>query len=434
MKVFRPINNNIVSAVDENGAEIIAIGTGIGYKARPGDMIPADKIKKIYRMDDQDINNRIKDSLLSIPGEYIEIACDILEYAQNTLKQNLYERTFITLANHICFAVQRHNDGMVFENALLDSVRQFYAPEYEIGIHALDMIEQRLGIRFVVDEAASIAMYILNAEYDISVRDTFEATTLIKEILTIIERETGCTLSQEQDYSECFLAFLKYLVMCAINKETASENDDKLYSLLQNELADEMRCVSMIAAHIGNQCGYIMPGDEMSNLALHIHKLCASRPGSEPAKDIIIASPVDGVIVPISQVNDPVFSEDILGRGIAIKPRSENVTAPADAKISLMLSSGHAVNLLTDDGVELLVHIGIDTVKLKGRHYTICKNKDDYVRTGDVLIEFDGAAIIEEGFDTAISVVVCNPDDFSKIAFSAEGPVKTGQPLITIQR
>ena len=151
-------------------------------------------------------------------------------------------------------------------------------------------------------------------------------------------------------------------------------------------------------------------------------------------KRIVIASPMDGIVMPVSQVSDPVFSKDILGRGIAIKPASGRVIAPCKATVSQMFETGHAVSMLTDNGVEMLIHVGIDTVKLKGRHYSICKNSGESVYVGDVLIEFDAAGIIAEGFDTITPIVVCNPDDFSDISFATEGRIREGEPLITVMK
>ena len=151
-------------------------------------------------------------------------------------------------------------------------------------------------------------------------------------------------------------------------------------------------------------------------------------------KSIIIASPMDGAVVPVSELSDPVFSEDVLGRGIAIKPDTGYVMAPAKAVISQMFDTGHAVSLFTDSGVELLIHVGIDTVELKGSHYTKRKENEDSVDIGDILLEFDADAISADGYDTVTPVVVCNPDDFKDILFAPKGDIKTGEPLITLKK
>ena len=142
---------------------------------------------------------------------------------------------------------------------------------------------------------------------------------------------------------------------------------------------------------------------------------------------------MDGTVIAVSKISDPVFSEDVLGRGIAIKPDSGCVVAPAKAVVSQMFDTGHAVSLLTDRGVELLIHVGIDTVELKGKHYTKLKNNNENVEPGDILIYFDAAAIYEDGYDTVTPVVVCNPQDYRDISFAPEGDIKAGEPLIMIK-
>ena len=107
--------------------------------------------------------------------------------------------------------------------------------------------------------------------------------------------------------------------------------------------------------------------------------------------------------------------------------------APANAVVSQMFDTGHAVGLLTDGGVELLIHVGIDTVKLKGSHYSAMKNNDERVNAGDILIKFDAQAIKEKGYDTVTPVVVCNAHAFKDIVFAPEGYIRAGEPLITLR-
>ena len=151
-------------------------------------------------------------------------------------------------------------------------------------------------------------------------------------------------------------------------------------------------------------------------------------------KRIIISAPVEGYSIPISSVNDPAFSNDILGCGIAIKPSSNRIVAPARGTINVIFKTGHAVGLTTDNGIEILIHVGLDTVKLKGQYFTIrCKN-GERVKKGDVLIEFDREAIDACGYDTVTPVVICNPQDFSEITFIDPAFVQEGSDLIYIKK
>ena len=153
------------------------------------------------------------------------------------------------------------------------------------------------------------------------------------------------------------------------------------------------------------------------------------------AKNAIeIPAPVAGKIVALSEVSDPTFSQGILGQGCAIQPSEGRVIAPVDATVSMMFETGHAVSLETADGVELLIHVGLDTVMLRGEHYTAHCASGDKVKAGDLLMEFDIEAIRAAGYDTVVPVVVCNADDFSQITAQPGQVVKVRDPLMTLQK
>jgi len=149
---------------------------------------------------------------------------------------------------------------------------------------------------------------------------------------------------------------------------------------------------------------------------------------------IKILSPLSGKVIALKEVNDPVFSEGALGVGTAVKPDGGRITAPVDGVISLMFETGHAVSMTSKDGMEILIHVGLDTVKLKGRHFTRHAGTGDKVKAGDLLITFEREAIAAEGYDTVTPVVVCNPDDFKSIEVTASGTVKEQDEIIVVKK
>ena len=175
MKVRKVINNNIVSSADEDGREIVVMGRGIGFQAREGWEIPEERIEKIFRLDNKDSLNRFKDLLARLPLEHIQISDEIISYGKKVLNKPLNHNIYITLTDHINFAVERHRQNMMFPNPLLREVRSFYREEYLIGEYALALIKKKLGIDFPVDEAASIALHLVNAEYNTAMRDTINS-------------------------------------------------------------------------------------------------------------------------------------------------------------------------------------------------------------------------------------------------------------------
>lgn len=148
---------------------------------------------------------------------------------------------------------------------------------------------------------------------------------------------------------------------------------------------------------------------------------------------IEITAPVAGKVVALENVPDPTFAQGILGPGIAIEPAEGRIVAPADGTVDVMFETGHAVSLTTADGAELLIHVGIDTVQLEGKHYKACCKAGQQVKKGDVLIEFDPAAIKAEGYQIVTPILVCNPDAFT-VEPAAGGTVAAGDALLTLKK
>ena len=151
------------------------------------------------------------------------------------------------------------------------------------------------------------------------------------------------------------------------------------------------------------------------------------------AKDIVLAACLTGTVVPLAEVNDEAFASGALGDGIAIEPAVGELVAPADGEISSTFDTHHAVGMTTVDGAELLMHIGIDTVKLGGKHFTYLVNEGDKVRKGQPLIRFDIEAIKAEGYPVTTPLIVCNTDEYAAVTPKASGTVKQGDALLELK-
>ena len=152
------------------------------------------------------------------------------------------------------------------------------------------------------------------------------------------------------------------------------------------------------------------------------------------AKDTVLAACLTGTVVPLADVKDEAFASGALGDGIAIEPTDGELVAPADGEISSTFETHHAVGMTTTDGAELLMHIGIDTVKLGGKHFTYLVNEGDKVKKGQPLIRFELEAIKAEGYPVTTPVIVCNTDDYAAVEAKASGTVKQGDALLELKR
>lgn len=156
-----------------------------------------------------------------------------------------------------------------------------------------------------------------------------------------------------------------------------------------------------------------------------------STEGADAANDVAVLSPLDGTVIALTEVADAAFADGSLGQGIAIRPRSGAVYAPFTGTVVAAFPTGHAFGLRHADGTEVLIHIGLDTVKLGGEHFTVAVTSGQQVSAGDLLVTFDGDAIEQAGYDLTTPVIVTNPDLYPRIADAASGPIAHGEPLFT---
>ena len=159
----------------------------------------------------------------------------------------------------------------------------------------------------------------------------------------------------------------------------------------------------------------------------------APAPAAHAAKDTVLSACLNGTVVPLADVKDEAFASGALGDGIAIEPTDGELVAPADGEISSTFETHHAVGMTTVDGAELLMHIGIDTVKLGGKHFTYLVNEGDKVKKGQPLIRFELEAIKAEGYPVTTPLIVCNTDDYAAVVAKASGTVKQGDALLELK-
>lgn len=152
--------------------------------------------------------------------------------------------------------------------------------------------------------------------------------------------------------------------------------------------------------------------------------------GSHSIKQIL--APVAGVTIPMSEVDDPTFSQELLGKGVAIIPSEGKVVAPADGEVVVMFGTKHAVSIRTDEGVELIIHIGLDTVNLKGQYYNAHVAQGDRVKAGDMLVEFDMDQIKAAGYDVVTPIIICNTPDYPNMVCHTGKEVQALEPVIDL--
>lgn len=155
--------------------------------------------------------------------------------------------------------------------------------------------------------------------------------------------------------------------------------------------------------------------------------------GFKKKKVLEIGCPVKGECVSIKEVPDPTFGEEILGKGVAVKPQEGRFYAPVSGTIATLFPTLHALAITTEEGAELLLHIGLDTVKLKGEHFQAHVQEGDKVEKGDLLMEVNLEGIREAGYDTITPMVICNSDEFD-IQLTDAGLADVGKCVMSLKK
>lgn len=153
-----------------------------------------------------------------------------------------------------------------------------------------------------------------------------------------------------------------------------------------------------------------------------------------PVRSIVCAprtmyAPVKGHVIPLAEVEDPAFASGMLGQGVGVEPEDDCLYASADGELTVVFPTGHAVGMKTADGMEILLHIGIDTVEAKGDGFQICRQQGEQVKAGELLVRFDRAKLRAAGYKMTVMVLVTNADELGTVKVSASGDVEVLEEL-----
>ena len=271
--IEKVINNNIISAYEKSGAEVIVMGRGIGFKKKQGEVVPADQISKIFRIKSRTLAEQFKELLANMPLERVRISDEIISHAKDHLKLKLNQSIYVTLTDHINFAIERVSQGIEPQNALLWEIKRFYPQEFQLGIYALELIHDRLGILLPEDEAGFIALHFVNAEYGTDIRDAVKFPNQMQAIVDIVERDLGILLDESSLHYERFMTHIKFLIQRIYRKELLSSEDRELSLLMQRKYPREYQCSVKVAEYIMQATGSRLSEEEIMYLSVHIRRV-----------------------------------------------------------------------------------------------------------------------------------------------------------------
>lgn len=272
-KIAKLINNNIVCSIDAEGNEVILRGLGIGFNKKVNDSIEEDKVEKIYKMANKDASNKLQELLAEIPIEYVTVCTEIIEYATKTLNKKLNDNIYITLTDHISFAITRKDNKLEYRNVLLTEIKTFYEEEYQIGVQALEIIKDKLGVELSYDEAGFIALHIVNAELDTNMGNMVKITELIQKVMELIYNYYGKEIDEDSLNYKRFITHLKFFGQRIFTDKATEEDDEEFRSLVKNRYPIEYQCAENIGRLVLEQYSKKVTEEELMFLTIHLKRL-----------------------------------------------------------------------------------------------------------------------------------------------------------------
>lgn len=272
--VISQILNNNVAVVKKGKNEMIVFSRGISFRKKAGQSIQKSEIEKTYVLDSKDMLEHFSYLLANTKEEYLDITSEIIEAGEKELGQKMSDYLYLTILDHIDFALKRAKKGQFIQSPLAWEVKKFYPVHFEIGLYALQLIKRQFGIEFPEDEAVSIALHFVNIQPDKkNLNETIQAMKVLKDILTIIQYHYRIYLDESSLNYARLVTHLRYLIQRLFEERLYDDNDVELNQQVQTLYPEAYGCVRKISTYVKNSFQIQLSVDEETYLVLHIHRV-----------------------------------------------------------------------------------------------------------------------------------------------------------------
>ena len=277
MKIKKIINNNILCAVDDRGNELIVTGWGIGFQRHRGEVIDISRIERTYRMEEKTGQRKLRELVEKIPIEHLSLTEELIKHITSQIPQKLNESLLITMADHISFAILRKAQGVEFSNPLKCSIMCYYPTEYHLGQYCLGVIREKLGVTLHEDEAAFLALHIVNAELNTNMSEMYDITKLIEGTISVVEYFYKKEFDRESLDFNRFVVHLRYfaqrLFQGKMMEDAQGERDEVFRQLIMKNCKKHYKCAQCVADYIKNTYQKNLSDEELTYLTIHLKRI-----------------------------------------------------------------------------------------------------------------------------------------------------------------
>lgn len=274
MVIGKILNNNVVVSTNDAGEEVIYMGRGIAFKKKIGDVIDDAFVEKEFVLKDSFTANQFQQLFADIPAEEVEAVKQVVDEAEQVLGVELSPNIYLTLTDHIHYALMRAREGIEIPNPLLFETRKFYPKEYAIAAKAVERFEKNFGVSLPEAEKGFIAFHIVNSEQaNGTMEKTMQAVEIVRDVLAIISRFYGKVFNPDSLNYQRITTHLHYFAQRYLSDDLSGEKDEFLFELIQAKYPKAFQTVQRINEYLIKTYGKPIGESEMIYLTIHIERV-----------------------------------------------------------------------------------------------------------------------------------------------------------------
>lgn len=274
--ISKVLNNNVVIALNEDGTEIVLMGTGLGFQKKQGSKIEQHKIQKTFELKG-DLNLlRVEEMVAEIPEIILKMSYKVLDMAKESLNKEINDTAFLSFADHLHTAILRDNKGIQLNNFLLWDIKRFFPEELRIARRSIEWVNQEMGTNLSDDEAGFLTLHIVNAEIDNTYEDAVKLTQLIEEVLTTIKYTLKINFVEQDIYFQRFITHLRFFsekVVKGNDYQIDSEVETELFEMITTKYPEAFIATKKVVELIQNRWHYEVSKDEQVYITIHLARI-----------------------------------------------------------------------------------------------------------------------------------------------------------------
>lgn len=278
MIIKKILNNNVVISDNKESQEVVVMGKGIAFNKKVGDKISLIAIDKMFVNHSGSERQEMEKLVEKIPPDIIEVSKEIMLLAEKEIGYNYSEKSYLSLTDHLFYAIERARENISLPNPLLFDIKKFYSKEFKVALKAVEIVKDKLNVDMTEEEAGVIAMHLANSVTDYQdMATTMKNTEIVKNILNVVRRYFGCEFDENSTNYQRMVTHIQFFVQRIMNNELSEETDDFLYELVQSKYPEAFQCSLRVSDYLLTKRDITIGQSEIVYLTIHINRVISHK-------------------------------------------------------------------------------------------------------------------------------------------------------------